>query len=110
MPKSKKKSTKKDKKLRKIIENNDSGDESEHELSYYINDRVKLMKEVLKIIPAKKIKSMAPDCIKVRIFSYYCLHKFDLNLYDLELGQCGNKFHATGRTVGHKQQTIEVHF
>ncbi|KAF5302473.1 hypothetical protein FQR65_LT08563 [Abscondita terminalis] len=38
--------------------------ESEHELSYYAKDKVKLMKEVLKIIKPKKIKAMAPDCIK----------------------------------------------
>lgn len=40
-------------------------DESEHELSYYIEDRVKLMKEILKIIKPKKMKSMAPECMKV---------------------------------------------
>ncbi|KAK4881679.1 hypothetical protein RN001_004998 [Aquatica leii] len=37
---------------------------SEHELSFYAKDKVKLMKEVLKIIKPKKIKAMAPDCIK----------------------------------------------
>lgn len=58
--------SKKDKKLRKLINKSDSdSEESEHELSYYLNDRIKLMKEVLKIIKPKKIKSMAPDCIKV---------------------------------------------
>ncbi|KAJ8921992.1 hypothetical protein NQ315_008630 [Exocentrus adspersus] len=57
--------SKRDKKLKKLINKSDSdSDESEHELSYYLNDRVKLMKEVLKIIKTKKIKSMAPDCIK----------------------------------------------
>ncbi|XP_018561744.1 myb-like protein X [Anoplophora glabripennis] len=57
--------SKKDKKLKKLISKSESdSDESEHELSYYLNDRVKLMKEVLKIIKPKKIKSMAPECIK----------------------------------------------
>ncbi|KAB0802965.1 hypothetical protein PPYR_05151 [Photinus pyralis] len=39
-------------------------DESQHELSYYAKDKVKLMKETLKIIKPKKIKAMAPECIK----------------------------------------------
>lgn len=56
---------KKEKKLKKLINKPESdSDESEHELCYYLNDRVKLMKEVLKIIKPKKIKSMAPECIK----------------------------------------------
>lgn len=42
----------------------DSGS-SEHELAHYMSDKVKLMKEVLKLIKPKKIKAMAPDCIKV---------------------------------------------
>lgn len=46
---------------------NDSGDESEHELFYYANDRIKLMKEVLKLIKPKKIKAIAPDVMKVGI-------------------------------------------
>lgn len=45
------------------------GNSSEHELFYYKKDKVKLMKEVLKLIKPKKIKQMAPDCIKVR--DYY---------------------------------------
>lgn len=58
--------SKKDKKLKKLINKSDSdSDESEHELSFYLNDRIKLMKEVLKIIKPKKIKTMAPDYIKV---------------------------------------------
>lgn len=44
---------------------------SEHELFSYKNDKVKLMKEVLKLIKPKKIKQMAPDCIKV--INYYWL-------------------------------------
>ncbi|XP_050300777.1 pre-mRNA-splicing factor CWC22 homolog [Anthonomus grandis grandis] len=57
--------SRKDQKLSKLIEpHSGSEDESEHELSYYINDRVKLMKEVLKIIKPRKIKSMAPECMK----------------------------------------------
>ncbi|KAF2899388.1 hypothetical protein ILUMI_06783 [Ignelater luminosus] len=51
-------------KLLKIdVSSSADSDESEHELSYYV-DKVKLMKEVLKLIKPKKIKSMAPDCIK----------------------------------------------
>lgn len=71
--KSKKSTSKKVKsKIAKLMEKSDSeSDDGEHELSFYVNDRVKLMKEVLKIIKPKKIKSMAPDCIKVTlIFTY----------------------------------------
>ncbi|KAI4459998.1 caspase activity and apoptosis inhibitor 1 [Holotrichia oblita] len=46
------------------LTSNDSGDESEHELFYYANDRIKLMKEVLKLIKPKKIKAIAPDVMK----------------------------------------------
>lgn len=58
---------KKDKnKLFKLINTSDTDDDdSEHELSYYVNDRIRLMKQVLKLIKPKKIKSMAPDCMKV---------------------------------------------
>lgn len=66
--KNKKRSLKKDKKLIKLINNSDSEDDSEHELSYYMNDRVKLMKQVLKIIKPNKIKSMAPDCLQVKLY------------------------------------------
>lgn len=55
----------KSKKLVKLINDSDSGSESEHELSYYQNDRIKLMKEVIKILKPKKIKSIAPKCMKV---------------------------------------------
>lgn len=60
------KKSKKDKKLSSLINNSDSdtGEESEHELSYYIGDRVKLMKEVLKIVKPRKIFAMAPDCMR----------------------------------------------
>ncbi|KAH1026404.1 SWR1-complex protein 3 [Dendroctonus ponderosae] len=52
-------------KLSKLIAaESGTDDESEHELSYYVEDRVKLMKEVLKIIKPKKMKSMAPECMK----------------------------------------------
>lgn len=57
------------KKLKKLAQKLDSDDDgSDHELSYYMDDRVKLMKEVLKIIKPKKIKAMAPHCLKVCIF------------------------------------------
>ncbi|CAH1960152.1 unnamed protein product [Acanthoscelides obtectus] len=60
-----KKPSTKEKKLSKLIhEKTESGDEIEHELSYYINDRVKLIKEVLKIIKPKKIRSMAPQFMR----------------------------------------------
>lgn len=55
--------TKEKRKLNKLIQQSDS-DESEHELSYYVNDRIKLMKEVLKIVKPKKIKLMAPSCLR----------------------------------------------
>lgn len=42
----------------------DSGSDSEHELFHYRNDRVRLMKEVLKILKLKKIKALAPPAIK----------------------------------------------
>ncbi|XP_008190353.1 DNA ligase 1 isoform X1 [Tribolium castaneum] len=59
------KSKKEKSKIGKLIEKSDSDNEEDiHELSYYVNDRVKLMKEVLKIIKPKKIKSMAPECIR----------------------------------------------
>lgn len=56
-----------EKKLVKLINEIDSSSESEHELSYYLNDRVKLMKQVIHILKPKKIKSMAPTCMKVNI-------------------------------------------
>ncbi|KRT85282.1 hypothetical protein AMK59_645 [Oryctes borbonicus] len=46
------------------VNSTDSGDESEHELFYYANDRIRLMKEVLKLIKPKKIKAIAPDFMK----------------------------------------------
>nr|CAH7741687.1 unnamed protein product [Callosobruchus chinensis] len=56
---------KKEKQLIKLInEKSESDNESEHELSYYVSDRVKLMKEVLKIIKPKKIRSMAPQFMR----------------------------------------------
>ncbi|XP_023029778.1 uncharacterized protein [Leptinotarsa decemlineata] len=58
--------SKKEIKLSKLIKNDSDseGTESEHELSHYLNDRVKMMKEVLKIIKPKKIRTMAPDCMQ----------------------------------------------
>lgn len=72
--------TKEKRKLSKLIEQSDS-EESDHELSYYVNDRIKLMKEVLKVIKPKKIKLMAPSCLKVselfnRISSFYNVMSF----------------------------------
>lgn len=78
---------KKGNKLSKLINTSDTDDESsEHELSYYVNDRVKLMKEVLKIIKPKKIKSMAPDCMKVsNKFSCICniiaIHRYNRSVF-----------------------------
>lgn len=62
--------SKKNKQLRKLINNPESDEDSEHELSYYLNDRVKLMKEVLRIIKPKKIRSMAPKCMRVGYFHW----------------------------------------
>lgn len=56
-PKEKKKHKKKHKSSRKR--------EEIHDLSYYLDDRLKLMKEVVKIMKPKKIKSMAPEFLKV---------------------------------------------
>ncbi|XP_066259259.1 DNA ligase 1 [Euwallacea similis] len=62
---SKSERSKKEKKLTKLMASDSDTDlDSEHELSYYTNDRVKLMKQVLKIIKPKKIKCMAADCMK----------------------------------------------
>lgn len=55
----------KDKLSKLIASDSDTEGDSEHELSFYLDDRVKLMKEVLKIIKPRKIKSMAPNCMKV---------------------------------------------
>lgn len=65
LKKDKKIKPKTEKKLAKLINESESGSESEHELSYYLNDRVKMMKEVIRILKPKKIKSMAPSCMKV---------------------------------------------
>lgn len=63
---SKPKQKKGKKQLLKLINASDSEDDvADHELSHYVNDRIKLMKEVLKIIKPRKIKSMAPACVKV---------------------------------------------
>lgn len=67
LKKDKKIQPKLEKKLVKLINDSDSGSESEHELSHYLNDKVKLMKEVIHILKPKKIKNMAPSCIKVRL-------------------------------------------
>lgn len=92
---------KKENKLSKLINTSDTDDEgSEHELSYYANDRVKLMKEVLKIIKYKKIKSMAPECMKVSNDIFTSELMFIL-LSGIEF-RCGrNKLHAIGRIIGY---------
>lgn len=62
-------------KTAKLIDKPDSDDEEDiHELSYYVDDRVKLMKEVLKIIKPKKIKSMAPECIRVSLENHFYVY------------------------------------
>lgn len=65
LKKDKKIKPKKGKKIKRLANDSDSGSEDEHELSYYLNDRVKLMKEVIQILSAAKIKSMAPEFMKV---------------------------------------------
>lgn len=74
---SKVKKSKSDKSKKKLesSSSSDTDDESEHELSYYINDRIKLMKQITKILKPKKIKSMAPDCYKVFLLLFYFLSK-----------------------------------
>ncbi|XP_018333433.1 uncharacterized protein LOC108742656 [Agrilus planipennis] len=60
-----KKTLKKKKLLTNLQSSSESDEESSaHELSHYKNDKIRMMKEVLKILNPKKIKSMAPDCIK----------------------------------------------
>lgn len=74
--KSKSGKSKKIKKLSKLIaSDSDTDADSEHELSYYMKDRVKLMKEVLKIMKPKRIKRMTPDCMKVRVFLIFSFTK-----------------------------------
>lgn len=69
--KSKTGKSKKIKKLSKLIaSDSDTDADSEHELSYYMKDRVKLMKEVLKIMKPKRIKRMTPDCMKVTVLFF----------------------------------------
>lgn len=92
LKKDKKIKPKVEKKLAKLINDSDSGSESEHELSHYLKDRVKLMKEVIHILRPKKIKSMAPDCIKVslntiflsfiQIIGFCLLTRFGSNIID----------------------------
>lgn len=53
-------------KKEKRPKSSESSDEEEiHDLSFYMNDRVKLMKEVIKLMHPKKIKAMAPGRMKV---------------------------------------------
>lgn len=63
--KQKKKKLDKSKARQDTSSSSDSDNESEHELSYYIEDRIKLMKQITRILRPKKIKSMAPNCYKV---------------------------------------------
>ncbi|XP_017779081.1 PREDICTED: uncharacterized protein LOC108564526 [Nicrophorus vespilloides] len=48
----------------KLSNSSECEDESEHELYYYANDRVKLMKEILKTLKTRKIKSLTPESLK----------------------------------------------
>lgn len=65
------KAKKKDKKKKRKRTSKDDEEEI-HELSYYMNDRFKLMKEVVKIMSPKKIKSMAPEFLKVILAVKHC--------------------------------------
>lgn len=71
--KQKKKKLDKSKVKQDATSSSDSDDESEHELSHYIDDRIKLMKQITKILKPKKIKSMAPDCYKVCTCDYFLI-------------------------------------
>lgn len=65
-------SPKEKKKKRKKKHKSNRKYEEIHELSYYLNDRLKLMKEVVKIMKPHKIKSMAPEFLKVNYISVMC--------------------------------------
>ncbi|CAH2108364.1 unnamed protein product [Euphydryas editha] len=39
-------------------------DNEEHDLAYYIHDRVELMHQVFSVIRPKELKAMAPDCVQ----------------------------------------------
>lgn len=51
-------------KFKKCLDSETDSETSEHELGYYVNDRVKLMQEVLKLIKPKKLLSMAPESMR----------------------------------------------
>lgn len=51
-------------KFKKGSDSDTDSETSEHELGYYVNDRVKLMQEVLKLIKPKKLLSMAPESMR----------------------------------------------
>ncbi|XP_071051521.1 DNA ligase 1-like [Onthophagus taurus] len=51
-------------KVKKSQSESDSDDGSNQELFYYADNRVQLMKEVLKLLKPKKIKAIAPDFMK----------------------------------------------
>lgn len=38
--------------------------QEEHDLAYYIHDRVELMHQVFSILKYKELKSMAPACVR----------------------------------------------
>ncbi|CAH2207836.1 jg27722, partial [Pararge aegeria aegeria] len=38
-------------------------DQEEHDLAYYIHDRVELMHQVFSVIKPKELKAMAPECV-----------------------------------------------
>lgn len=40
-----------------------SREQEEHDLAYYIHDRVELMHQVFSVIKPKELKAMAPECV-----------------------------------------------
>lgn len=41
-----------------------SREHEEHDLAYYIHDRVELMHQVFSILKYKELKAMAPECVR----------------------------------------------
>lgn len=38
--------------------------QQEHDLAYYIHDRVELMHQIFSVLKPKELKAMAPDCVR----------------------------------------------
>ncbi|CAG9577456.1 unnamed protein product [Danaus chrysippus] len=51
-------------KIKREIEASSSNIKEEHDLAYYIHDRVELMHQVFSMIKPKELKAMAPSCVQ----------------------------------------------